>query len=93
MKMKKLKGFTLIEMLVVLIVISVLLLLFVPNLAGTKESAEKQGDAAVVKVVETQLEVYRLDMGKTVEPEELVGKYITKEQLEIYRDKYPKTEQ
>ncbi|MGX7350423.1 type II secretion system protein G [Enterococcus canis] len=93
MKMKKLKGFTLIEMLVVLIVISVLLLLFVPNLAGTKESAEKQGDAAVVKVVETQLEVYRLDTGKTAVPEDLVGEYITADQLKIYRDKYPKSEQ
>lgn len=50
---KKVSGFTLLEMLVVLFVISLLLLLFVPKLINQKESASKKSDAAIAKVVET----------------------------------------
>jgi competence protein ComGC len=39
---KKVSGFTLLEMLVVLFVISLLLLLFVPKLINQKESASKK---------------------------------------------------
>ncbi|MFH0358783.1 competence type IV pilus major pilin ComGC [Streptococcus sp. P25B114] len=63
LKMKK-KGFTLVEMLVVLGIISVLLLLFVPNLSKQKEAVRKKGDQAVVKVVESQMELYELEHDK-----------------------------
>ncbi len=53
----KVKGFTLVEMLVVLGIISLLLLLFVPNLSQQKDAIQKKGDAAVVKVVESQMAV------------------------------------
>ena len=49
----KVKAFTLIEMLVVLLIISVLLLLFVPNLTKQKDSVTDTGNRAVVKVVES----------------------------------------
>jgi competence protein ComGC len=39
---KKVKGFTLIEMLVVLGIISILLLLFVPNLSKQKEAIQEE---------------------------------------------------
>ena len=63
--MKKLKtltvqAFTLVEMLIVLLVISVLLLLFVPNLTKQKDAVSDTGTAAVVKVVESQAELYEL---------------------------------
>ena len=48
-------------MLVVLLIISVLLLLFVPNLTKQKEAVNDKGKAAVVKVVESQAELYSLD--------------------------------
>ena len=54
LKTYKVKAFTLIEMLVVLLIISVLLLLFVPNLTKQKDSVKETGNAAVVKVVESQ---------------------------------------
>ena len=44
----KLRAFTLIEMLVVLLIISILLLLFVPNLSKQKDSVKETGNAAVV---------------------------------------------
>ncbi len=39
---KKYAGFTLLEMLIVLLIISVLILLFVPNLAKHKETVDKK---------------------------------------------------
>ena len=48
----KVQAFTLVEMLIVLLVISVLLLLFVPNLTKQKDAVSDTGTAAVVKVVE-----------------------------------------
>jgi len=54
----KLRAFTLIEMLVVLLIISILLLLFVPNLSKQKDSVKETGNAAVVKVVDSQAELY-----------------------------------
>ncbi|MGZ7204744.1 prepilin-type N-terminal cleavage/methylation domain-containing protein, partial [Streptococcus pyogenes] len=46
----KAKGFTLVEMLFTLIIISILLLLFVPNLSKQKDAVKDTGGAAVVKV-------------------------------------------
>ena len=52
LKTLKVKAFTLVEMLVVLLIISVLMLLFVPNLTKQKDTISESGNAAVVKVVE-----------------------------------------
>ncbi|HFI0057358.1 TPA: competence type IV pilus major pilin ComGC [Streptococcus suis] len=84
LKMKK-KGFTLVEMLVVLGIISVLLLLFVPNLSKQKEAVRKKGDQAVVKVVESQMELYELEHDKkaTVADLQSAG-YIDIKQAEEY---------
>ncbi|MGU8031066.1 competence type IV pilus major pilin ComGC [Streptococcus suis] len=81
----KVKGFTLVEMLVVLGIISLLLLLFVPNLSQQKDAIQKKGDAAVVKVVESQMELYELEYDKeaTVEDLQKAG-YITPKQAEQY---------
>lgn len=84
---KKVKGFTLIEMLVVLGIISILLLLFVPNLSKQKEAIQKKGDAAIVKIVESQMDIYELDHGVRPTAEELEKlKMITEDQLEKYNN-------
>ncbi|MEI4310160.1 competence type IV pilus major pilin ComGC [Streptococcus suis] len=81
----KVKGFTLVEMLVVLGIISLLLLLFVPNLSKQKDAVQEKGNAAVVKVVESQMELYELEHDKeaTVEDLQQAG-YITEKQAEQY---------
>ena len=61
LKSLKVKGFTLVEMLVVLLIISVLMLLFVPNLTKQKEAVTEKGNAAVVKVVESQAELFEVN--------------------------------
>lgn len=84
MKLKN-KAFTLVEMLVVLGIISLLLLLFVPNLSKQKEAIKESGGTAVVKVVESQMELYELKYEKkaTVEDLQQAG-YITPKQAEQY---------
>src|SRR5699024_10595393 len=58
---KNQKGFTLIEMLIVLMIISVLIILIVPNLAEKREDVDDKGCDALVSVVQAQAESYRLD--------------------------------
>ncbi|HFU4451113.1 TPA: competence type IV pilus major pilin ComGC [Streptococcus suis] len=83
----KKKAFTLVEMLVVLGIISLLLLLFVPNLSQQKDAVQKKGDAAVVKVVESQMELYELahDKEATVADLQQAG-YITEKQAQSYNE-------
>lgn len=86
-KKKKLKSFTLLEMLVVLLIIGVLILLFVPNLTKHRETISKTEEEAIEKVVETQIELYRLEKNITSESiniQDLEGDYLTTEQIESY---------
>lgn len=84
------QAFTLAEMLIVLLIISVLMLLFVPNLTKQKEVVQDKGNAAVVKVVESQAQLYELNHNDSASLSKMVGKEITKEQAEAYNDYYEK---
>ena len=93
MKLKEatVKGFTLVEMLVVLLIISVLLLLFVPNLTKQKDAVNDKGKAAVVKVVESQAELYSLDKNEDASLGKLQADgRITAEQAKAYKDYHAK---
>lgn len=80
------KGFTLLEMLVVLLIISVLILLFVPNLSKHKEGVDKKGNEAIVKIVETQIDLYTMEKNQTPTLEQLLKEeYITQEQYNKYQ--------
>ena len=92
LKTLKVKAFTLVEMLVVLLIISVLMLLFVPNLTKQKDAVSDTGNAAVVKVVESQDELYEL---KNVNEKATLGKLvadgrITDKQVASYKAYYGK---
>lgn len=86
--MKKIqKGFTLLEMLVVLFVISLLLLLFVPRIMEQRRIAEEKNNAAVVKVVETQIQLYEMEHdGQVPSEQDLVPDYVDAKQYEIYQE-------
>ncbi|WP_407391468.1 competence type IV pilus major pilin ComGC [Carnobacterium jeotgali] len=60
------QGFTLIEMVMVLFIISILMLLIVPNVVKQKDSIDEQGTEALVTVIQTQVELYELDGAKGV---------------------------
>ncbi|MED1409558.1 MULTISPECIES: competence type IV pilus major pilin ComGC [Bacillus] len=72
------KGFTLLEMLLVMVVISVLLLLIIPNVVTQRSSVQGKGCDAYVKSVEAQIQVYQLQYNKIPSIDALgEGKYIT----------------
>jgi len=101
--MKKIrKGFTLIEMVIVLFIISLLLLIMIPNLVEQKNHASLQSDKAFRTTLITQAGLYvenkpKEDGGSqgetTASQKEKVtikqlldGKYITKNQLKKAQD-------
>ncbi len=75
-------GFTLIEMLLVLLVISVLIILIIPNIAAQSSNVQDTGCDAQVKMVQSQVEAYTLNEGS--DPANIgalvSGGYITSEQ-------------
>jgi competence protein ComGC len=59
--MKNEKGFTLIEMMIVLMVISVLLIITVPNITQHNTTINTKGCEAYVKMVEGQVQAFNID--------------------------------
>ncbi|MGM0900062.1 MAG: competence type IV pilus major pilin ComGC [Bacillota bacterium] len=59
--MKNQKGFTLIEMMIVLMVISVLLIITVPNITQHNTTINTKGCDAFVKMVEGQVQAFNID--------------------------------
>lgn len=83
-KKKTKQGFTLIEMMIVLLIISILVLLFIPNLSKQKDTVSKQGDEAIVKTVETQIEIYEINNNKKITDTQL-KELVTPEQYKVYK--------
>ncbi|RPA60154.1 prepilin-type N-terminal cleavage/methylation domain-containing protein [Aerococcus agrisoli] len=80
------KAFTLIEMVLVLIIVAALLLIVIPNMSTQADSAKKTTDEALIKNVETQMELYKLAKNKssaTLEELESDG-YLEGEQVDAY---------
>lgn len=82
------KGFTLIEMLIVLVVVALLMAIIIPNISGQREKINTKADENIVQIVNTQAETFRLSENK--EPsnlEELESEgYLTSKQLEAAKD-------
>ncbi|WP_208558642.1 competence type IV pilus major pilin ComGC [Marinilactibacillus kalidii] len=62
-KLEQENGFTLIEMSLVLFIISVLLLLIIPNINTHQGTAKSSGDSALENVVQTQIDLYEMEKG------------------------------
>lgn len=75
-------GFTLIEMLLVLLVISVLIILIIPNIASQSANVQDTGCDAQVQMVQSQIQAYKLNTGS--DPANIgalvSGNYITSDQ-------------
>lgn len=78
---QKINGFTLIEMLIVLLVVSVLLLLMLPNIVSQSKSINNKGCKALVTMLEGQVQTYKLEKNKIPTIQELIqGGYIKDDQ-------------
>ncbi len=62
-KKKSRKGFTLLEMTIVVLIISVLFLLTVPNIQKTLEIVSSKGCKAIEKVADAAILEYKLEYG------------------------------
>lgn len=75
------KGFTLIEMLIVLMIISVLMILIIPNLGDKSKQVDEKGCEALVSVVQAQADSYYIEHGEYPSLNALYNDgYITKDQ-------------
>lgn len=61
MNMKKVKGFTLLEVMVVIVILGILASMVVPNLMGSQERANMQKAVSDVTALETSLSLYKMD--------------------------------
>ncbi len=60
-EIKKEHGFTLIEMLIVLLIISVLVLIAIPNATKHSKSIDEKGCEAYIKMLQSQVEAFKID--------------------------------
>lgn len=86
--MKSERGFTLVEMAIVILIIAGLLLLMITNIGGVTDSVNETTDDGIIQTVETQKVIYEVDKNeKGVSAEDLNGAgYITDKQLQSYND-------
>lgn len=91
-RIRKAKGFTLIEMLIVLFIIGLLLLLILPNLNVQKNKVQDKTDQALVNTVQTQVELYLDDDdSQEVTLEELETKgFLSKNQVKQANNRHIK---
>ncbi|TQR19555.1 competence type IV pilus major pilin ComGC [Psychrobacillus vulpis] len=62
--LEKNEGFTLVEMMIVLLIISVLILISIPNVTKHSANIDKKGCEAFVKMIEGQVEAYKIEFKK-----------------------------
>lgn len=67
-------GFTLIEMMIVMLIISVLLIITIPNVTKHNTNINNKGCQAYVKMVQAQVQAYQMDINKTPTLDDLKSK-------------------
>lgn len=60
-KVENEKGFTLVEMLIVLAIISILILIAIPNVTKQSQTIDEKGCDAYMQMVQGQVEAYKLE--------------------------------
>ncbi|CDQ39673.1 competence type IV pilus major pilin ComGC [Virgibacillus salexigens] len=85
--LKNNRGFTLIEMLIVLMIISVLIILTVPNLSKRSQEVSNKGCDALLAVVQAQVDAYYTEHNSyPISLESMIPAYINEEQTSCNND-------
>ncbi|ATO33975.1 Type II secretion system protein G [Dickeya dianthicola] len=72
------RGFTLLEIMVVIVILGVLASLVVPNLMGNKEKADRQKAISDIVALESALDMYKLDNSRYPTTEQGLGALVKK---------------
>lgn len=83
------KGFTLLEIMVVIVILGLLASLTIPSLMGNKEKADKQKAASDIVALENALDMYRLDNGRYPSSEQGLAALVAKPQRPPLPRNYP----
>lgn len=90
MNKQRQRGFTLLEIMVVIVILGILASLVVPNLMGNKEKADRQKAVSDITALENALDMYKLDNSIYPNTEQgldaLVSKPTSQPEPRNYRD-------
>lgn len=86
---KKQRGFTLLEIMVVIVILGLLASFVIPNLMGNKDKADRQKAISDIVALENALDMYRLDNGRYPTNEQGLEALITKPTLTPIPRNYP----
>lgn len=84
---KKQGGFTLLEMVCVIFIISILLLIIIPNIATQKSHAESKTDEAFITTIQSQVDLYDGNSSSVTLEQLEKDHYISSKQLKHANDK------
>ena len=82
MSTQRQRGFTLLEIMVVIVILGTLASLVVPNLMGNKEQADRQKAVSDIVALENALDMYKLDNSRYPTTEQGLEALVTKPQGE-----------
>ncbi|KEY58926.1 type II secretion system major pseudopilin GspG [Serratia sp. DD3] len=89
MRQQRQRGFTLLEIMVVIVIIGILASLVVPNLMGNKEKADQQKTVSDIMALESALDMYKLDNSRYPSTEQGLQALVTKPSAQPEPRSYP----
>ena len=84
------RGFTLLDVMVVIVILGVLASLVVPNLMGNKDKADQQKVVSDLVALESALDMYRLDNNRYPTTEQGIQALVSKPTIQPEPRNYPK---
>ncbi len=89
MRQQRQRGFTLLEIMVVIVILGILASLVVPNLMGNKEKADHQKVVSDIVALESALDMYKLDNSRYPTTEQGLQALVTKPSAQPEPRSYP----
>lgn len=89
MRQQRQRGFTLLEIMVVIVILGILASLVVPNLMGNKEKADHQKVVSDIVALESALDMYKLDNSRYPTTEQGLQALVTKPSAQPESRSYP----